>query len=234
MQLVTGYPIFALVLATTVNGAILEFAFEDAGTVMKQVPLFTPGNANISPWTLTKLTVTLLKPVLGRLHTTYTTPVVLTVDLLLRVTTALGLNRSTRLIFPCVYRSAGLGVILKKYARRTFTLLNPLLTGPIHLPPQRKELAMTNVPPPRTIALSLLSVIGTEFPPKQIPLGASNYSTPLSSLVIAPTPSRRPIFMPLDIEPLFYDLYLSARDGVTPKPQRLLTLLREEGAPTSI
>lgn len=100
LQLVSGYPMLALVLATTVKGAILEFAFVEAGIVTKHVPLFTPGNAQISPWTLTKLTVTLEKLILGRLHTIYTTPVVLTVELLLTVTTALGLKRCTTLAFP--------------------------------------------------------------------------------------------------------------------------------------
>lgn len=87
LQLVRGYPTFAAPLATTVKGAILEFALEDAGIVTKQVPPFTRGNAKTSPWTLTKLTVTLLKPVLGPLQRIYTTPLVLTVELLFTVTT---------------------------------------------------------------------------------------------------------------------------------------------------
>ncbi len=147
LQLVRGHLILAPLLATTVKGAILSLAFVEAGIVTKQVPLFTPGKAQICPWTLTKCTVTLTKLVLGRLHNIYTTPVVLTVELLLSVTTALGPNVVTRVVLLPVPPSAGLGRILKKAARVTFTLLSPLATGPAQLPLQRNALAIINVCP---------------------------------------------------------------------------------------
>lgn len=100
VQLVSGHPRLAVLLAIIVNGAILEFALEAAAIVTTPVPMFTPGNPQTCPWTLTKCSVSLLKRALGRLHTIYTTPVVLTGELLFSVTTMLGPKEPVSLVFP--------------------------------------------------------------------------------------------------------------------------------------
>lgn len=177
VQLATGHPQLAPRLATMVNGAILELALEEAGTYMSPVPPFSGGTPKVCPWTLKNPLCMLEKVTLGRLQSSYTTPEVLTGELLLIVTTALGLNLlCTTLVFPLMALMEGLGLmqlttwkaIWPEWVCSRLTI--PLITlSRLTIP-----LYMTMVP----LTLHTLCRHPTVPGLKQAPVGTPNYRTP--------------------------------------------------------